>query len=398
MPPKKKNPKKSKPKHLKQSQRPRQPVKPKKAKPAQPSQPPAEPKGQETKTPSSLQGAGKVFYRVLVVLAALIVGLWGIYTLSARRPTTAEPPTIPNFNLPAATDDPTTTDVDESQQTPAPTFPRKDSTWTFLLCAQDQVSGNTDTIMVCTYDTVNQKIGLVSIPRDTFVIREGYRYYKINAAYAAGGIKELMGAVSQTLGIPIDHYVRVNTKIFVDLIDAVDGVDFNVPVHMSYDDPAQDLHIHYEPGLQHLTGKQALEVVRCRMNSDGKGEYPHNLYDAYPDADIGRTRTQQALIKAIAQKVLANPQKITSYAEIFFRHVKTDLTLGNLLWFAPIVLQFDFDDLTTATLPGDGNVTYKGTTYLYALDKEKSLKIINDCLNPYTVPVTENMVYMPQGN
>ena len=346
-------------------------------------------------TQSSLHRVGKGLYRVLVVLSALVVGLWCAYMLSSRRPTTA-PPTVSSFA--AATDDPTTTDVDESQQTPPPALLRKDSTWTFLLCAQDQVSGNTDTIMVCTYDTVNQKIGLVSIPRDTLVIREGYRYHKINAAYASGGIQELMGAVSQTLGIPIDHYIRIDTKIFVDLIDAVDGVDFNVPVHMAYDDPTQNLHIHYEPGLQHLTGKQALEVVRCRKNSDGKGEYPNNIYDAYPDADIGRTRTQQALIKAVAQKVLSNPQRINNYAEIFFRYVKTDLTLGNFLWFAPIVLQFDFDNLTTATLPGDGNTSYQGTPYVYSLDVEKSLKIINDCLNPYTVPVTENMVYMPQGD
>ena len=352
------------------------------------------PRRQAPKEQSSLQRVGKGFYRVLVVLSALIVALWAAYMFASRRPTTA-PPTVPSFV--AQTDDPNT-DIDESQQTPAPTLTRKDSTWTFLLCAQDQVSGSTDTIMVCTYDTANQKMGLVSIPRDTLVIRNGYRYHRINAAYSSGGMEELMGAVSQTLGIPIDHYVRIDTNIFVELIDAVDGVDFNVPVHMAYDDPTQDLHIHYEPGMQHLTGQQALEVVRCRKNSDGKGEYPNNIYDAYPDADIGRTRTQQAMIKAVAQKVLSNPQKINSYAEIFVRYVKTDLTLGNLLWFAPVVLQFDFADLTTATLPGDGNATYQGTTYLYALDVEKSLEIINNCLNPYTTPVTGNMVYMPQGD
>lgn len=352
-------------------------------------------KKKQLKKQSTLRRAGKGFYRFLVVISALIVGLWCAYMLASRKPSTAEIPTM--TTRPAPTDDPST-ETDESQQTPAPTLQRKDSTWTFLLCAQDQVSGSTDTIMVCTYDTVNQKIGLVSIPRDTLVIRNGYRYHRINAAYSSGGIEELMGAVSQTLGIPIDHYVRIDTKIFVELIDAVDGVDFNVPVHMSYDDPTQDLHIHYEPGMQHLTGKQALEVVRCRKNSDGSGEYPHNIYDAYPDADIGRTRTQQALIKAIAQKVLANPQRINSYAEIFFRYVKTDLTLGNLLWFAPIVLKFDFADLTTATLPGDGNATYQGATYLYALDVEKSLELINSCLNPYTTPVTADMVWMPQGD
>ncbi|MDE6108654.1 MAG: LCP family protein, partial [Oscillospiraceae bacterium] len=299
---------------------------------------------------------------------------------------------LPSEALVTITDNPAT-EVDESQI--ATGRQRKKNTWTFLLVAKDQVSGNTDTIMVCTYDTENQQIGLVSIPRDTFVIREGYRYRRINAAYANGGMEELKGAVSQTLGIPIDHHILIDTKIFVELIDAVGGIDFDVPVHMAYDDPYQDLHIHYEPGLQHLTGQQALEVVRCRKNSDGAGG---KIYDAYPDADIGRTRTQQALLTAVAKKVIANPLKIRSYLEIFFQYVDTSLTFNNLLWLAQPALKFNFDNLTTVTLPGNGNASYGGYTYLYALYIDQTLEIVNNYLNPYTTPITREMVYIPQGN
>ena len=345
-------------------------------------------KGKKKQKASFLRQVWTGFYGMLVFCSALVVVLFAVYKFTSQKPTSEPPPPIA-----VVTDDPDT-DEDESQRY---TLQRKDSTWTFLLCAQDQVSGNTDTIMVCTYDTVNQKIGLVSIPRDTLVDRPGYRYHKINAAYNNGGIEELMAAAGELLGFPMDHYVRIDTRIFVDLVNAVDGVDFNVPVHMAYDDPVQDLHIHYEPGMQHLTGQQALEVVRCRKNSDGEGVYPHNIYDAYPDADIGRTRTQQAMVKAIAKKVLSNPQKVGSYMEIFSKYVDTDLTLGNLLWFVEPALGFDFDNLTTATFPGDGMVTYKGITYCYALDIEKSLAIINDCLNPYTTEITREMVKMLQG-
>lgn len=345
-------------------------------------------KGKKKQKASFLRQVWTGFYGMLVFCSALVVVLFAVYKFTSQKPTSEPPPPIA-----VVTDDPDT-DEDESQRY---TLQRKDSTWTFLLCAQDQVSGNTDTIMVCTYDTVNQKIGLVSIPRDTLVDRPGYRYHKINAAYNNGGIEELMAAAGELLGFPMDHYVRIDTRIFVDLVNAVDGVDFNVPVHMAYDDPVQDLHIHYEPGMQHLTGQQALEVVRCRKNSDGEGVYPHNIYDAYPDADIGRTRTQQAMVKAIAKKVLSNPQKVGSYMEIFSKYVDTDLTLGNLLWFVEPALGFDFDNLTTATFPGDGMVTYKGITYCYALDIEKSLAIINDCLNPYTTEITKEMVKMLQG-
>ncbi len=323
----------------------------------------------------------------LGAVGVILAGLWGMWV---------QPPTIAQTPTP----EPAQTVFQPLEQPPSP-IPagrqRKENTWTFLLAARDQVSRNTDTIMVCAYDAKNQTMGLVSIPRDTLIDRPGWRYRKLNAAYPSGGLDELTAAVGELLGIPIDHYVLIDPKIFVELVDAVGGVDFDVPVHMSYDDPEQGLHIHYEPGMQHLTGKQALEVVRCRKNSDGKGKYPHNLYDAYPDADIGRTRTQQAMVKAVAKKALSQPHKVGEYLEIFSENVQTDLTLPNLLWLAGSALGFDFGDLTTATLPGDGSVTYQGVPYCYALDIEKSLEIINDCLNPYTTPVTADMVRMIQG-
>ena len=340
-------------------------------------------------------------YATAMVLSAIIVGLYAAYKLAARRPDTAEPPS--RVGAPIYTDDPNT-DADESLGPQ-----RKEDTWTFLLAAEDQVSGSTDTIMVCTYDTKNQQVGLVSIPRDTLVDRRvgPYHYHKLNAAYAngktasasrEGGIEELVGAVSELLGIPIDHYVFIDTRIFVELVDTVGGVDFNVPVYMNYDAPDQDLHIHFQPGMQHLTGQQALEVVRCRKNSDGPGEYPNNIYDAYPDADIGRTRTQQQMVKTIAKKVLSNPQKIRSYVEIFSQRVHTDLSLNNLLWFVQPALGFDMDDLVTATLPGSGNARKGKVTGLWQLDIEGSLDILNGCVNPYTTPITADMVKMVRGD
>jgi len=350
----------------------------------------------QKKRRSPLGRLGRGLYRTLVVLSAVVVGAFLAYKLAAQKPTMGQRPADPVVAV--ATAQPGGEQGSAQIEAQAPALERKEGTWTFLLCAQDQVSGSTDTIMVCTYDTENQRIGLVSVPRDTVVDRAGWKYHKINAAYPSGGIEELQAAVGEMLGIPIDHYVKIDTRLFVSIVDAVDGVDFNVPVHMSYDDPAQDLHIHYEPGVQHLTGRQALEVVRCRKNSDGKGEYPHNIYDAYPDADIGRTRTQQEMVKTIAKKILSKPQKAGQYVEILSQYVETDLTLGNLLWFVGPALEFDFADLTTATLPGDGTKSYKGTDWVYELDIQGSLDIINACLNPYTTPVTTDMVKMVRGN
>lgn len=328
---------------------------------------------------SPIRRAGRFLYRTVVALSAVIVVLFCAYKLIARPPSVAANPS------PAPTAPGISPAPGQDAQDPAPDAPqRREGVYTFLLAASDQAGGGADTIMVCTYDTVAQKVGLVSIPRDTLV-PEG----KINSLYNKG-IDRLKETVSGMLGIPIDRYVTVNIRSFQRIVDEVEGIDFNVPVHMAYDDPTQDLHIHFEPGMQHLTGEEALLVSRCRKNSDGPGEYPNNVYDAYPDADIGRTRTQQQLLAAIAKKVLSRPDRITQVAGILMEYVDTDLSLSNLLWLLEPALELDLSaDLSTATLAGNGNTYYPGWgQYCYQLYPDQALEVVNTLLNPYDRDLT----------
>ena len=313
--------------------------------------------------------AAKILYGILVAISALIVILFCAYKLMSKEPEMAAAPSA----TPAAPGE-------SAQQDNG----RKPYTYTFLLVAKDQVGSNADTMIVCMYDTVNQTVGMVSIPRDTLV-ESG----KLNAVYQ-DGIETLRDTISDMLGIPIDFYVGINMDGFKVLVDELGGIEFNVPVHMSYDDPTQDLHIHYEPGLQHLDGQDVLNVARCRKNSDRPGTYPDNIYSAYPDNDIGRTRTQQQLIAAILKKALSNPQKINSYIEIFLEYVNTDLEFGEMLWFAEPALSFDFENgMTSATLTGDGNTYYPGWgQYCYQLYPEETLETVNQLINPYTEDLT----------
>lgn len=329
---------------------------------------------------SPLHRAGRVLYRAVVTFSAVIVVLFCAYKLVSRPPSMAAGPA----STPAAPGLDTTPPLPEQTGAQADVPVRREGVYTFLLAASDQAGGGADTIMVCTYDTVEQKVGLVSVPRDTLV-QSG----KINALYNKG-VDTLKDTVSNMLGIPIDHYVTVNIKGFVKLIDAVDGIDFNVPVHMAYDDPTQDLHIHFEPGMQHLTGQEALLVARCRKNSDGSGTYPNNVYDAYPDADIGRTRTQQQIIATVLKKVLSRPDRITQVVGALMEHVDTDLSLSNVLWLAEPALGVDLSaDLTTATLAGDGNTYYPGWgKWCYQLYPEQALEVVNTILNPYDRDLT----------
>ncbi|MDO4825517.1 MAG: LCP family protein, partial [Bacillota bacterium] len=204
---------------------------------------------------------------------------------------------------------------------------------------------------------------------------------KINSSMH-GGIENLQEVVSDLLGIPLDFYVEIDLNGFVELVDAVGGVDFDVPIEMYYNDPSQDLNIFYQPGMQHLTGQQAMEVCRFRHNADGTG---------YPHPDNHRRETTRNMMITVAKKVLAlnNIVKITNYFDILQRNVETDLTASNITWFIGQFLNVDLDTgVTGSGLPGDGSVTYKGTRWCYELYPQESLDVINATVNPYTTPLT----------
>ena len=263
---------------------------------------------------------------------------------------------------------------------PVESNPRRKDCYTFLLAASDQSSGNADVIIAVTYDIAAQKVGAVSIPRDTLVDPDHLANYpKINSSYTAG-VDRLEAVVSDMLGIPFDYYVTVDVQGFVELVDAVDGVEFDVPAHMRYSDPKQDLYISFEPGVQHLDGKEALKVCRIRQNDDGTL--------LYGDYDIGRTRTQQQMLLTIAKKVLANPQKVADYLKIFREYVDTNLSVSEMLWFVEPVLKLDLQNVETATFSGDGATTYRGITWCYELDPAAALETVNAYLNPYEKPMT----------
>ena len=333
---------------------------------------------------SALRRLAGVLYGLLVALSAVIVALYVIYNVMKEEPTMAaggSPPPVASGQQ-----DPQTS-VDPQGLT------RKEGTYTVLLTCPDVASGNADTIMVAMYDTVNQKAGLVSIPRDTLVEGEspgGNRYYKINSSYHYG-IDELKETVSDLLGIPIDYYVSIDVETFPKLVDMVGGVDFEIPVYMDYEDPTQDLYIYFQPGMTHLDGQEAMEVCRFRHNNWWKTQVAYT--------DVERTQTQQQILTLIAQKILSQPDNIPGYIELIAQNVETDFSLGEMLWFVEPALGFDLSTgLSTATLPGDGEVTYHGWTYCYALYPGETLEILNEMLNPYTTPITLEMTNIVQAS
>lgn len=273
------------------------------------------------------------------------------------------------------------TDADRTgtDEPDAPGRTRREYCYNILVSGLDDDNGGSDTNILVRFDVPNKRIDLVSLPRDT-LLHNDYRNNKLNFAYAKGGTELLMEQIENLLGIPVDFYVTVNLKGFIALVDQIDGVDFDIPINMDYDDPYQDLHIHFTKGPRHLNGQEAMEVVRFRHNNDGTG---------YGTEDIGRIGTQQAFLKAVAKQLLqiGNVKNIPALVDIFYTYVKTDLTTGNLVWLGNEALNIGMENIHFATLPGDGSGYYNKQS-VYVLDAQATCDLVNEALNPYNEALT----------
>ena len=267
-------------------------------------------------------------------------------------------------NVPADSQEQLTEEEDPQAQALRSHRERKPNFYTILVSGLDNHNGGSDTNILVAVDAENNKIHGVSIPRDTKAVING-KNHKINFAYNSGGIDLLAQTLTDQLGIPVDYTVCVDLQGFVALVDAIDGVPFDVPIDMNYEDPYQDLYIHISKGYQTLSGAEALKVVRFR--------------EGYASQDIGRMETQQKFLKAVAKKMLTveNLDKVDDFVKIFNTYVETDLTLGNLGWLGKEAISMGADAITFSTLPSEWH-----SPYIY-LDPEATLTLVNESLNPY---------------
>ena len=147
----------------------------------------------------------------------------------------------------------------------------------------------TDAIILLSFDPANNKVSVLSIPRDTKVILPGHKDpEKINAAYAYGGAVMAKQTVANLLRVPIHYYALANWQGFIDIVNLIGGVDIYVDKDMYYEDPYADLVIDIKHGYQHMDGVTAGKYVRFRKDELG---------------DIGRVQRQQKFLKAAAEQI-----------------------------------------------------------------------------------------------
>ena len=273
--------------------------------------------------------------------------------------------------------------------------------YTVLIFGMDTNSGLTDTIMVASYDVTNQKATVMSIPRDTLInnIYLDKANKSINATYKQNGKGEngaaaLKAEISQLIGFVPDYYVTINWELVGKMVDAIGGVYFDIPYHMGYDDPTQNLHIHFEAGYQYLDGTAAMSLVRWRKNNDG-------TYSSGGGGDLSRLNIQHNFLKAVLKQTL-QPQNIIHVPELirlFNENVVSDLAVENMLWFGQeaVLGGLRVEDVQFVTMPvrGSGSGRYNGKVCPIP---DQLLTMVNSSLNPYVQDVTLQQLDLIQIN
>lgn len=204
----------------------------------------------------------------------------------------------------------------------------------------EALAGNSDTMLLVRLVPKTHDINILSIPRDTQVILPDYGIDKINDANVKGGAELAQKTVSHLLSdVPIDYYVRFDTEGFIHFVDALGGVEVNVPKPMHYIDETQHLRINFQAGRQKLNGQHLQEYVRFRHDSLG---------------DIGRVQRQQEALKAIFQTFLqpSTLKQMPQIIQVIKDNVDTDLSVGAMLGIAQFLASSNRHPLNLVMLPG----------------------------------------------
>lgn len=230
-----------------------------------------------------------------------------------------------------------------------------------LVLGCDEREGDTavraDVIMLATIRPDAKQVSVFSIPRDTRVEIKNHGKDKVNHAMAYGGIPLIQNSIENLLNVQIDHYVKVNFDGFINVVDALGGVNIDVPERMYKPLEAIDL----QPGYQTLDGSEALAFVRWR--GDGTGDY-------------GRIGRQQQFLSAVSGKIKdMSLSQALNVASAVMDSIETDMSIKQMTSYGINLLGIGAEDVKTYSFIGEA-VWINGVNYV-----EPDMDAINEIVD-----------------
>ena len=252
---------------------------------------------------------------------------------------------------------------------------RKEKTCTILLCGTDKDGTRTDTMMLLYLDGAENRVGLLSLPRDTLTRTAEGKRAKLNSAYGRNGCGEegmewTLTYIQRIIGYRPDGYILVDMELVPKIVDLMGGVNVHLDHHIRVHTDGVEVYV--PKGDQHLNGEEVLATLRYRYG--------------YADADLGRVKVQRMVITE-CMKQWVSPAKIgllPEALELVQEESLTNLGVDNFLWIGKTILA-GMDTMTSDTLPGYADM--RGGASYFVLYPDQVAELINESYNPYTVDI-----------
>lgn len=327
----------------------------------------------------------KVFRNIVIICVAafLLAGL--SIAFGANYLMTYKPSNTPD-------DRQTFVITDENGDTKIVNSEQIEGSYNFLILGHDKAALLTDVIMLVNYNVNNKSVTITQFPRDTYISLD-VPIHKLNATFSTyygqavrdgqdeekarlTALKKFADVFEDAFGINIYKSAIMNLEGFVNIVDALGGVEVNVPADMQYEDSSQGLVIDLRKGTQRLNGRQAEGLVRYRKT--------------WVQADIGRENAQKIFLAALMKELknsidITNIGKMTDIATALIENLTTDLTVSDLVYFAkPFLSSVDLSNVKMYTAPCNLATSESGYSYI-VLQKDRLMDVITENYNTTNV-------------
>ncbi len=264
-----------------------------------------------------------------------------------------------------------------------------ENVFNFLIVGRDRAASLADVAMIVNFNVADSTVRIMQIPRDTYVSYDNYWYHKINGVYRyyaeeqsetpeLDGIAGYAEFIEKNLCVKIHYYAMMDLDQFVNIVDALGGVEIDVPMDMKYNDPNQNLKINLKAGKQTLTGAQAEQFVRFRSG--------------FLQGDLGRVNMQKVFMAALFKSVQKNVNitNIGTLCGIIVNNLSTNMSTTDMIYFANIAFKVDLKNVIMMTLPGLAGSGSDGLSY-YNMNRKAALEYVNGYFNIYDKPITDSI-------
>ena len=250
----------------------------------------------------------------------------------------------------------------------------QDDMMNILFLGTDREAGLCDVMMLINVNRTDSTATVAQIPRDTYARYTDGSYKKLNGAMSALGAGELCKLLSRTMCVDIEGYCVFDLDALVKVVDAIGGVEIDLPFDMDYDDPYQGLSIHLKAGRQTLDGKAAEQFVRYRAG--------------YLRGDLGRMDAQKLFISAFIKKVTESvtPSALIRIIGAVIGDVRTNLGIVDITRLAVTALGVKAENMTMVTMAGsDIRASSRGAWY-YVISKSAAVRVLNEFMGVDILP------------